>query len=145
MQVDIGRELTTFKIDITSTFDKLSPSYSIWLDDDQIVKQSNLIDGQIYTSVFEKMLEHGDHVIKIRVDENPGYRGMINVENISINNKNLDHYRLYLLSHYITDQPHEIDGVMTNKLSQCVNLGWSGTYYLPISAPLIYWFLEHCI
>lgn len=136
--------LTKFKIEVSSSFTKSPPFYSICIDDAEITLD-HVIDtnDQTYTTEFTHPLADGDHVIKIRVDESVGSRGMINVERISINGKDLDDYRLYLLSHYITDQPQHMDGVQTQRITQCVNLGWSGTYYLPFRTPLVLWFLEN--
>ena len=66
---------------------------------------------------------------------------LLNIESISIDDIDIGTLR-HTESTFYPDSPKEYKGETITELKECVNVGWNGTYSLPLSIPFHYWLLE---
>ena len=146
----MSQESLNFAITLSGTFWEKRPQFSIWIDE-HVVVQSELPDQHPHTFKFSKTVSYGPVSIKIRLenkttqdtvtDGNSIVKDMLlNIKDIKINDLSLG--ELLWSAEYILDQPHEYQGNTINTLSNCVNLGWNGTYILTFTSPFSLWLLE---
>jgi len=139
-----------FSVKVSGTFWDKRPSYSILLDDDLIIESTiNGVESDIHN--FEKELDQGPHVLKIRLNNKESSDTilengkivkdmLLNIESITIDDISLNH--LMWESKFVLDQPHLYQGQTVEHLDRCVNLGWNGTYMLAFESPFYLWLLD---
>ena len=151
----MSKETLNFIITLSGTHWNKVPEYSIWIDNNQIERK--LIptkSDELYTTTFSVSLDDGPHTLKIRlenkedVDTKLSKDGsiekdmLLNIESITVDDIDISNLK-WTLSYYLTDNIVFVDGEETNKLTNCVNLGWNGAYILDFSCPYYLWLLEN--
>ncbi len=133
-------EIVNFKIGLRAEFDDIPPRYQVVIDD-QIISDSVGTLNIGYTE-FSHELKPGSHDLKIRFNEVDQQRSCLFIEHVEINGHSFRDYKYWLLSHFELDHPRLVDGVVTDRLTNYVHLGWNGTWVMPFETPLIYWLLR---
>ena len=143
-------ESLDFAVTLSGTFWEKRPQFSIWIDE-HVVVQSELPDQNPHTFKFSKTVAYGPVSLKIRL-ENKTIQDtvtdgdsivkdmLLNIKDIKINDLSLG--ELLWSADYVLDQPQKYQGNVINTLSNCVNLGWNGTYIINLSSPYRLWLLE---
>jgi len=142
-------ENINIEIELSETSWSKHPQYSIWFDN-QVVEQSEISSGR-KTIKFTREIEEGPHSLSIRlenkdpsdtvIDDNQIVKDMLlNIEDIRIDDITLGN--LLWFAQYKLDQPQQYNGKIIDELSNCVNLGWNGTYTLTFNSPFYIWLLE---
>lgn len=146
----MSHESLDFAVTLSGTFWDKRPQFSIWIDE-HVVVQSELPDQTPHTFKFSKTVSHGPFSIKIRLENKTKQDTvtdgdlivkdmLLNIEDIKINDLSLG--ELLWSADYALDKPQEYQGNIINALSNCVNLGWNGTYIIKLSSPYRLWLLE---
>lgn len=143
-------EKLSFVVTLSGSFWDRRPQFSIWLDDHLVV--SSEISGSTPQEIkFLRTVDSGEHTLKIRL-ENKTNRDtilengemvrdmLLNINDISIDGISLGN--LLWSGEYILDIPQQYQGRTIDKLENCVNLGWNGTYILKFTSPFYIWLLE---
>lgn len=142
-------ETIDFAITLSSKHWNKYPKFSIWLDDELIVRNDLTLDTD--TIKFAREVAKGDHAIKIRLENKTNQDTvlkdgeivndmLINIDDITIDDISLGN--LIWSAEYILDEPQEYQGKTIDHLDHCINLGWNGTYILKFSSPFYIWLLE---
>lgn len=143
-------ENLSFKISLTGTFWDRHPQFSVWLDD-HVVIQSEIASTAEQIVSFERKVDEGPHVLKIRlenkttsdtvVENGEVVKDMLlNIDDITIDDISLGN--LLWSAEYILDKKQTYKGQEIDHLDGCVNLGWNGTYVLKFTSPFYVWLLE---
>jgi hypothetical protein len=146
----MNEEKLSFVISLSGTYWDRRPQFSIWLDD-HVVVQSEIPDSAVHPISFERMIDEGQHELKIRlenktindtvIENSEVVKDMLlNIDDITIDDISLGN--LLWSSEYILDKPQEYNGNTIDHLDGCVNLGWNGTYVLKFTSPFYIWLLE---
>lgn len=144
------QESLDFAITLSGTFWSKRPQFSIWINE-QVVVQSELPDQNPHTFRFFRTLCPGPFDLKIRLENKNSQDTvtadgqivkdlLLNIEDIQINDTSLGN--LLWSADYTLDEPQEYRGYTIDRLSNCVNLGWNGTYTLTMASPFRLWLLE---
>lgn len=141
-----------FKISLSGTYYNKVPEYSIILDE-KIIKRAVITQSSdvIETVDFTTTLSEGPHQLIIRLENKESSDTitdgdliisdmLLNIKDIEIDEISLG--QVLWDSTYILDEPQLFNGIITNSLEQCTNLGWNGSYVLNISSPFYIWLLE---
>ena len=142
-----------FKIGLAGTYWDKQPQYSILLNDTLV--QSGYIESpadEITYIEFDTEIAEGPAVLKIRLDNKEDsdvlkddYTStdfiilkdlLLNIKNIQINNVDLGNI-IRKNSKFVSD--NGACPVLTN----CVDLGWNGTWELEFESPFYIWLLEN--
>jgi hypothetical protein len=144
------RESLKFELSLSGTHWNKYPEFSVWLDDQQILRDRFVDD--VYAVNFERELEEGDHALKIRLENKDQKTDtviedskivkdmLLNIDDIIIDDISLGN--LLWSAEYHLDEPQQYQGKTITKLDNCVNLGWNGTYILNFTSPFYIWLLE---
>ena len=146
----MNEEKLSFVVSLSGTYWDRRPQFSIWLDD-HVVVQSEIPDSAVHPISFERMIDEGQHELKIRlenktindtvIENSEVVKDMLlNIDDITIDDISLGN--LLWSSEYILDKPQEYNGNTIDHLDGCVNLGWNGTYVLKFTSPFYIWLLE---
>jgi hypothetical protein len=147
-------EKLNFTIELSGTYWDKKPEYSIWIDDSQIERKIIPTESnELHTVLFSVSLVDGPHALKIRLenkvvtdtvlkDGNIVQDMLLNIESITVDDIDIGNLK-WTLSYYQTDSTVFVDGENTNRLQNCVNLGWNGAYILDFSCPYYLWLLEN--
>lgn len=153
------KETLSFKIGLSATFWDKFPEYSILLNDVLIEKDffksdiqppgAQKISPVKYIEFTIELEEESKNKLQIRLEnkedsdtvENADKTDIIkdmllNVDSIEIDNIPLDSL-LWSASKFIPDDADR------PTLTQCVNLGWNGTYVIEFTSPFYLWLLEN--
>ena len=151
-------EQLAFKITLSGTYHKKVPLYSIYINDKLIVENSITVESdqpEIIEFVTDELNE-GDHELKIRLDnkepsdtiKDPNSEELVilndmllNIHDIEIDQVSLSH--IIRSAEYFLDEPQSFNDEEITKLTNCVNLGWNGSYVLKFSSPFYMWLLEN--
>ena len=143
-------ENLSFKISLTGTFWDQHPQFSVWLDD-HVVVQSEIASSAEQIVAFERRVDEGPHILKIRL-ENKTINDtviengevvkdmLLNIDDITIDDISLGN--ILWSAEYILDKKQMYKGQEIDRLDGCVNLGWNGTYTLKFTSPFYIWLLE---
>lgn len=148
-------ETLKFKVGVSGTYWDKKPHYTIWIDEQKLVDahikgRSNEVD---YVE-FEAALPEGDHEFKVRLEnksdrdvEQDGHGNIVNdmllnIESIQIDDIDLGNLKWHA-SEFHADHPKTVKGEDVSVLTQCVNLGWNGTYKIKFTSPFYLWLLEN--
>lgn len=142
-------ETIDFVIVLSSKHWNKYPEFSVWFDDELIVRDQHVFDT--HTIKFTREVAKGEHAIKIRLENKTIHDTeikdgeivndmLINIDDISIDDISLGN--LIWTAEYHLDQPQEYQGKTITHLDHCVNLGWNGTYSLKFTSPFYIWLLE---
>lgn len=146
----MSKETLKFNITLSAKHWNKLPVFSIWVNDQLIVKKELRPDTDIIE--FEQELSQGEHDLKIRLEnKNPLTDTVVendeivkdmllNIDDITIDGISLGN--LLWSAEYHLDQPCTYQDHTITKLDHCVNLGWNGTYILKFSSPYYIWLLE---
>lgn len=144
------KENLNFIITLSGTHWNKFPEFSVWVDDEKI--DQGEIKNNSHVVNFNCNLEHGEHVLKIRLENKNQSTDtvvengkivkdmLLNIDDITIDEISLGH--MMWSADYLLDSPQEYQGQMISQLDNCVNLGWNGTYALKFSSPFYLWLLE---
>ena len=146
----MNEEKLSFVVSLSGTYWDRRPQFSIWLDD-HVVVQSEIPDSAVHPISFERMIDEGQHELKIRlenktindtvIENSEVVKDMLlNIDDITIDDISLGN--LLWSAEYILDRPQEYQGKTIDHLDGCVNLGWNGTYVLKFTSPFYIWLLE---
>jgi len=140
-------ESVEIKIDLSSDhWDERYPGAKVYIDQEVIFDELIVDATQI---VWNGELHDGDHKIIIEVydkksgdtvtdaDGNIVKDVLVNVDNISIDDIDLDILMWSKSTYYPTDKDSP------ESVTNCTNLGWNGQWELTFSSPLYLWFLEN--
>lgn len=136
---------TNFDIDLSISSEiNGAINFKILIDDIEYVSSTMSIVGEIYNFKFDTLpLIRGQHSLKIvLLDTESKKDSVLNVDRIAVNNIELHSWLRWTLSLYIFDSPHIVDGVMSNTMDTCVNLGYPGYYQIEFSVPALLWTLK---
>ena len=146
----IVTEKLHFKIGLGGTYWKKVPIYSILVNDDLIVtKEVETPSGKIAFAEFDYELAEGPCVLKIRLenkhwidtvqneDKTAILKDMLlNIKSVEIDEIDLGNL-IYSKSQFVGDDADR--PVLTN----CLDLGWNGSWELPVESPFYIWLLEN--
>ena len=146
----MNEEKLSFVISLSGTYWDRRPQFSIWLDD-HVVVQSEIPDSAVHPISFERMIDEGQHELKIRLENKVDADTVIengevvedmllNIDDITIDDISLGN--LLWSAEYVLDHPQLYKDQTIDHLDGCVNLGWNGTYVLKFSSPFYIWLLE---
>ena len=143
----IEKEKLKFKIGISGSYHTKKPCYTISVNG--IEKASGTADSCIEYISFDAEVEDGQfHTLEIRltnkfvwdtvVDENGNIVKdmLLNIDSIEIDDIDLNSVK-WSHSQVVADDPTR--PLLTN----CVNLGWNGTWILKFESPFYLWLLEN--
>lgn len=148
-------ESLQIKIGLSGTYWDRPPQFEISIDD-RVVKQGTISapSDEIEYHEFTADLDLADHVLGIRLlnkqitdtvqtdDKTQILKDLLlNVESIEIDEVEVGVCK-WNESEYITDEFVKFNGSTTNRLEQCVNLGFNGQYRLKFTSPFYIWLLE---
>lgn len=148
-------ESLTIKIGLSGTYWDRQPQFEISVDDRMMKKETiSAVSGEIEYHEFTVDLEPGDHVLGIRLPnkvstdtvENADKTEIVkdlllNIESIEIDEVEIGVCK-WQESEYITDELVKFNGTATNRIENCVNLGFNGQYRLKFSSPFYIWLLD---
>ena len=138
-------ETLKFNIRLKSTMWSKVPEYKIYLND-TFISQGQC--KQEETIEFTQKIQERDKEIRIQLvnkdnadcvqdsDGNIVKDMLLHIDYISIDNIDLEH-----ITH--TGSVFEPKDPSRETLTQCVDLGWNGTYVLKFSSPFYIWLLEN--
>ncbi len=144
------KESLNFEIKLSGTHWNKHPEFSVWLDDQLILKDKIVFDT--HTVRFERDVTENEHSLKIRLENKDQKTDtviendqivkdmLLNIDDITIDDISLGN--LLWTAEYHLDQPQEYQGKTITQLDSCVNLGWNGSYILKFSSPFYLWLLE---
>ena len=148
-QLQHNVESLAFKIGISGTYWGKKPQYEILINDNVLIKKE--ISGsnkELEYSEFNYDIED-NFVITIRLTNKEDSDTildetntiilkdmLLNIESIEIEGIELEFLKWTASSFTPDDLKRPI-------LKSCVNLGWNGSYQLPISSPFYLWLLEN--
>ena len=140
-----------FKIGLAGTYWQKVPVYTI-LVNDEIIKSQEIgaPTGETFFVEFDRELTEGTEVsLKIRL-ENKDWTDTVQNEDkteilkdllLNIKSVEIDKINLGILTHskiqFVSDDPSR------PQLSNCVDLGWNGTWELKFNSPFYIWLLEN--
>jgi hypothetical protein len=144
-------EKLKFSIKLSANIWQKKPKYTILVDDEPMVSGEVGEPQEIIS--FEKEVLLGTHELSIRLENKESSDTilknseivkdmLLNIDDIEIDNVSLS-YLIWTKSTYYPDQPQEFNGSIVNSLSNCVNLGWNGTYKIQFNSPFYIWLLEN--
>ena len=144
------QESINFVVTVSGTYWDKKPQFSIWLDD-HVVIQTSISSELQQTHGFTHAIDEGEHTLSIRLENkfpddvhkvNDEVVGdmLLNIDSITIDGISLG--RLLWNAEYKLDKPQQYNGKEITQLSNCVNLGWNGTYVLKYTSPFYIWLLE---
>ena len=147
----MSSEKLKFSISLSATFWDKKPRYTVYVDDESMASGDVGEDQEIVS--FEKELSAGVHDLSIRlenkessdtiVENNEISKDMLlNINDIEIDDVSLSNL-IWIKSDYHLDQPQNFKGNVINRLPNCVNLGWNGTYKIQFESPFYIWLLEN--
>lgn len=144
-------ETLNFKVTLDAIFWKKIPEYSILVDN--IVKSNGLLVNKGVTVVeFSCELEHGPHVIAVRLSNKDWTDTLIEngeivadmlltVSEIQIDTIDLGELKYQGI--FYLDSPQMFQGQEIQDLPGCTSMGWNGQYELKFSSPYYLWLLEN--
>lgn len=143
------KESLKFEIKLSGTHWGKQPQFSVWLDDEKITQGT--VDVSEYEIQFDRTIDEGNHVLKIRLDNKTTQDTVIdgdqivkdmllNIDDIIIDDISVGNLRWSAT--YLLDEPQLFQGKTINHLDHCVNLGWNGAYVFKFSSPFYMWLLE---
>jgi hypothetical protein len=147
-QAQSEKETLTFKIGLSGTYWDRPPRYTVLIDKVKVAE--GFAEKEVSYIEFSHDLEDDkSHSINIRLenktlldvveseDKTTIIKDMLlNIESISIDDVELGQL-MWDKSKFVGDEPNR------PVLSNCVNLGWNGTYTLEFSCPFYLWLLEN--
>lgn len=144
------QESINFVVTVSGTYWDKKPQFSIWLDN-HVVIQTSISSKSQQTHGFTHAIDEGEHTLSIRLENkfpgdvhkvNDEVVGdmLLNIDDIAIDDISLG--RLLWDAEYKLDKPQQYNGKEITQLSNCVNLGWNGTYVLKFTSPFYIWLLE---
>lgn len=149
-----NKEKLTFKIGLSGTYWDKKPQYSILINNEKVNSGFITTDNnQVSYIDFEcELEEEQDHQLIIRLEnktdsdtvKNPTFGEpyiiekdlLLNIVSIEIDFISLGNL-LWSASKFVADDPNRPE------LTNCVNLGWNGSYILPFRSPFYLWLLEN--
>ena len=146
----MSTERLHFKIGLGGTYWKKVPVYSILINDNVIfTKEVDTATGDIGFVEFDYELAEGPSMLKIRL-ENKDWTDtvqnndktailkdmLLNIKSVEIDEIDLGNL-IYSKSQFVGN---EADRPV---LTQCVDLGWNGSWELPFESPFYIWLLEN--
>jgi hypothetical protein len=142
-------ETLNFEIEIGGTYWDRKPQYSIWIDDVKYLEGEVASASDEFDTVkFSADLIDSKHVLKIRLEnkqdsdtvQNDDKTAIVNDMLLNIGRIVVDEVDLgeivYMQSKFRGDDASR------PTLTQCVNLGWNGSWELEFSCPFFIWLLE---
>jgi hypothetical protein len=144
------QESLGFVVTVSGIYWDKKPQFSIWLDDHVIIQTSISSESQ-QPHKFTRTIDEGEHTLSIRLENKfPSDTQIANGEVtndmlLNINDVEIDGISLGQLlwdAEYKLDKPQQYNGKEITQLSNCVNLGWNGTYVLKFTSPFYIWLLE---
>ena len=151
-------EKIKFRIGISGTYWDKRPQYSIAISGKEYA--AGVIaaaSGETEYHEFFVDLVDGDHRLEISllnkensdtVKDNDSENFtivkdmLLNVDHIEIDDIDIGHLR-HSESHYAPVKKQVYNGAIVDRIEQCVNMGWNGTYILEFSSPFYIWLLEN--
>jgi hypothetical protein len=143
----MSKEKLRFNISLRSTHWDKKPEFVVTLNDTAITQ--GVCDGTEECSFYHELSE-GDHELQIQLvnkedsdcvqneDKTEILKDMqLHIDSISIDNINLEHIK-HTCSTFVP-----ADSKQHETLSECVDLGWNGTYILKFTSPFYIWLLEN--
>lgn len=142
------KETLSFKIGLSATYWDRKPQYTVLIDDVKVAE--GVADGEVsYVEFSHELEDDKPHTVNIRLENKSNYDVvqsedkstivkdmLLNIESISIDDVDLGQLK-WDKSKFVGDDASK--PVLTN----CVNLGWNGTYTLEFSCPFYLWLLEN--
>jgi hypothetical protein len=153
-------EKIKFRVGISGTYWDKKPNYSIAISGKEYANGYITVPaGQTEYIEFHADLIDGDHRLEISLlnkENSDTVKGdtdadgkititkdmLLNIEQIEIDDIDIGHLR-YSKSYYETVKKQIWKDNIVNRIEQCVNLGWNGTYVLEFSSPFYIWLLEN--
>jgi hypothetical protein len=148
-------ETLKFKIGLSGTYHSNRPKYTVCVNDVEYASDTvSAESGEIFYVEFEcSLAENTEHALRIRLenkrredtvlDNGEIVKDMLlNIESIAIDDLDLGTL-IWSKSIYRPDIPHRFNNTVVTELTNCVNLGWNGTYEFAFTAPFYFWLLEN--
>jgi hypothetical protein len=149
----MSTETLNFKITLSGTFWDKRPKFSIWIDDTKIQDGEIASNEHQIIEFAQEVTEESDHQLKIRlenkedtdvVQENGSIVKdmLLNIESIEIDDISLENL-IWSQSKYYPDQKKNIGNEEVDYITNCINLGWNGSYVMEFSSPFYIWLLTN--
>ena len=144
------KESLHFKITLGGTYWDKAPEYSILIDD-QVITRSIVKNPSGETELIEfdhEFDEDTNHVLKIRLENKTNSDTVENedktaiVKDMLLNIVKIEIDEIDLVDILFTKAIYQGDDPTRPVLTQCVDLGWNGTWELPFTSPFYIWLLE---
>lgn len=142
------KETLTFEIGISGTFWDKVPKFSIFINDQCYVKEAAAESAKVYKFTAD-LNDDSEHTLEIKFlnksdsdtveseDKSCILQDMLlNIDSIAIDEIDLVHLK-WSKSEFIPLDSQRL--VLTN----CVNLGWNGSYKIKFTCPFYIWLLEN--
>ena len=139
-------ETLSFKIGLSGTFFNNVPAYSILVN--RVKQASGKVSEKTEVIEFSVALEEDqEHLLEIRLENKVNADTIIengvivkdtllNIDSIVINDIEIGNSK-WSLSEFVADD------IKRPTLTNCVNLGWNGSYRIRFSSPFYLWLLEN--
>jgi hypothetical protein len=148
-------ETLRFKIGLSGTYHNNRPKYSVVVNDTEYASGTvSEESGKVFYVEFDAVFIEGtENILRIRL-ENKNREDtvldngeiikdmLLNIESIEIDALDLGTL-IWSKSLYRLDKPHKFDNTIVTELTNCVNLGWNGTYEFAFTSPFYFWLLEN--
>lgn len=148
--MSLDTENVKFDITLSGTYWDKVPEFKISIDDQEFVN-SSVTDSETFS--FNCDLTEEEHILKIefinkedsdvkkdQYEDPVNFQVLadmiLNIEKIFIDDIELENLKWSLSEFIPKDSRRET-------LTQCVNLGWSGTYQIKFKSPVYLWLLEN--
>lgn len=136
-------ETVEIGVGLVAYFTDRYPNYTIAVDN-QVLFDSNQSEtkSNLANYQFNLKLQDGPHQLRIRFNETPGCQTGVDIVSLRFNQQVFNETDIYLRGKFQLDQSRNIDGVLTNSITQYKHLGWSGTWSFDFEIPWIIWALR---
>ena len=152
----MSTETLHFKIGLSGTFHSKRPAYSVSISGKNYVSGSveAASDEMFYVEFDAEFVEDQEYVLEIRLgnkessdtiqddDGNIVNDLLLNIKSIEIDDIDIGAL-IWSKSTFYPDKPQKFNGAVIQELTNCVNLGWNGTYTIKFTSPLYIWLLEN--
>jgi hypothetical protein len=148
-------EKLQFKIGLSGTYHDKKPAYTVSIDDTEYAAGTVAVDSDaiFYVEFAASLAEDQQHTLKIRLDNKTSTDTktnngdivadmLLNIASIEVDEIDLGSL-LWSHSVYKIDHPQKFNNGVVTELTNCVNLGWNGSYQLTFKTPFYIWLLEN--
>ena len=148
-------EAMKFKIGLSGTYHNNRPRYVVCVNDTEYASGTVSAESNetFYVEFDCALAENTENTLRIRLENKTREDTvldngeivkdlLLNIESIAIDDLDLGTL-IWSKSLYRLDKPHKFDNTIVTELTNCVNLGWNGTYEFAFTTPFYFWLLEN--